>query len=366
MIPHGILPGDIDPTKAYVVYNRNIIKEAVMGVMISEEKVDLQTTTYYDVYTSTTQYRLKKDFTSGSEFTFIKNGLPLKDSLGNVIKNADGSFDREIGYPIMSGKIPLIELPRNTFRIGDWELAIDLFNAKNLLLSNRSDDIQQVVDYLLVLTNCKFEKEEDKTAALKSRLLQLQVKNPQVPPKAEILKTGIDQSAVQLFQDYIDSQIMAICGLPNREERSGGGQDTGKAVLYRNGFRDLENNAGLILPNAEKAEKEIMLVCLSICANNTPNQFANLKLRDIKATFIRTLTDDIVSSSQAYSTLINAGMDNLSALATTHVVPDPNETFQRSNAKKAEDLKVKIEEESRLADIEIKKAKASKVEGGTE
>lgn len=56
------------------------------------------------------------------------------------------------------------------------------------MLSNRIDDIQQVVDYVLVLINCQFENDADKKNILRDRLLELTVKDPQNKPKVEILK----------------------------------------------------------------------------------------------------------------------------------------------------------------------------------
>lgn len=310
-IPFVINNDIIMPMLAGMVYSNESISRPVMGFIIG---------TYYDedgkadgnLYTCWTKYAqyMLKDSESGDGYDIVKQTIDGKDT--DV-------------YPLNNMRIPLIEVERNPFRKGDWEVATELLSLKNNLISNRMDDIQQMVDYILVLTNCAFESDEDKNSALSSRLLELKISNPNNPSKAEILKNALDQTSIQQLADYIDLLIQECVGIPNRQERGGGGGDTGQAVKYRNGFRDLENNAGLIIPKMDKAELQFIDLCLSYCENVKVDGITDLKARDVRCKFLRSFNDDPVSSSQAFINLVNGGMDYVNACICSGVGTDPSE-----------------------------------------
>lgn len=310
-IPFVINSDIIMPMLAGVVYTNESISRSVMGFIIG---------TYYNeegeadgnLYTCWTKYAqyMLKDNESGDGYDIVKQMV-------------DGS-EYDV-YPLNNKRIPLIEIERNPFRKGDWEVATSLLELKNNLISNRIDDIQQMVDYILVLTNCVFETEEDKNTALNSRLLEIKTANPNNPSSAEILKNALDQTSVQQLADYVDLLIQECVGIPNRQERGGGGGDTGQAVKYRNGFRDLENNAGLIIPKMDKAELQFIDLCLSYCESVKVEGITDLKARDVRCKFLRSFSDDAYSSSQAFINFVNGGMDYVNACICAGVGTDPSE-----------------------------------------
>lgn len=310
-IPFVINTDIIMPMLAAVVYSNESISRPVMGFIIGtyyneEGKADGN---LYTCWTKYAQYMLK-DSESGDGYDTVKQIM-------------DG---KEVDvYQLSNNRIPLIEVERNPFRKGDWEVATELLELKNNLISNRIDDIQQVIDYILVLTNCAFETDEDKKLALQAHLLELKVSDPHNPSKAEILKNALDQTGIQQFADYIDLLIQECVGIPNRQERGGGGGDTGQAVKYRNGFRDLENNAGLIIPKMDKAELQFIDLCLSYCENVKVEGITDLKARDVRCKFLRSFNDDALSASQAFINLVNGGMDYVNACICSGVGTDPSE-----------------------------------------
>ncbi len=310
-IPFVINTDIIMPMLAGVVYSNESISRPVMGFIIGtyyneDGKADGN---LYTCWTKYAQYMLK-DSESGDGYDTVKQIM-------------DG---KEVDvYQLSNNRIPLIEVERNPFRKGDWEVATELLELKNNLISNRIDDIQQMVDYIMVLTNCAFESEEDRNNALQAHLLELKVANPNNPSKAEILKNALDQTSIQQLADYIDLIIQECVGIPNRQERGGGGGDTGQAVKYRNGFRDLENNAGLIIPKMDKAELQFIDLCLSYCENVKVEGITDLKARDVRCKFLRSFSDDALSSSQAFINLVNGGMDYVNACICSGVGTDPSE-----------------------------------------
>lgn len=309
--------GEIRPQDAYIVYSDDIVSEKVAGVYISKNYNDKgeEDGKLYTVWTNDYQFILKEGEGEGGERFKV-----VQQKLLNEMVDA---------YPLINGMIPLIEIPRNSFRLGDFEMAITLFDIKNKVMNNRLDDIQQIVDYLLVLINCEFENDKDKQDVLKSRLLTLKVVDPNNKPSVDILKNALDQSGIQQFAEYIDTLIQEILGIPSRQERGGGGGDTGQAVKYRNGFRDLESNASNIVPQLESAELEFIELCLTYCTNREKLKLGDISTMDINIKFRRTLNDDVVSTSQAFSTFVNAGMSPIDALTASKAVLDPDEVSKR-------------------------------------
>ena len=305
----------IFPQYAGVVVSDESIEKDVLGFLIGDyidengEKKGNQ----YTCWTKYAQY-LFKDGEGDIPYVLVKQKLSVTDA-------------NEVDFvPLTAKRIPLIEVERNFLRKGDWEVAKDLIALRNNLVSNRIDDIQQVLDYVLVLMNCQFETEDDRKSAIQNRLLELKSTDPVNKPSIEILKNALDQNGIQTFADYIDLIIQECVGIPNRQERGGGGGDTGQAVKYRNGFRDLENNAGFIIPKMDKAELKLIALCLAYCRNNSETaDVGNLKPYNVRCKFMRTLNDDIVSSAQAFATFFNNGLSLEQALLLSKTGTDPSE-----------------------------------------
>ena len=324
-VPFVINNKFINPQSAFCVYNTSIVGEKVLGVIIGKHynKDNEPDGNEYTVWTKYYKYTLIDDNESLTGYKLI----PFE--FNGVVYDAE---------PNTIGRIPLVEVERNALRKGDWEICKDLFKFKNQLVSNRLDDVQQIIDYVLLLINCDFENEEDKKTAISDRIFALTQKNPQNPPKVDILKNPLDQTGVQVLCDYIDQLIETTAGIPSRSERSGGGHDTGKAVVYRNGFRDLENNAGMIIPKMDKAETEFVGICISYSHNLTAgkDRLSNLEPFDIRNKFVRSLSDDPTTASTAYATFKNAGMNDLDALINSRAATDPAEVHQNNVNAKAE------------------------------
>lgn len=324
-VPFVINNKFINPQSAFCVYNASIIGEKVLGVIIGKHynKDNEVDGNEYTVWTNKYKFRLVDDPMSQTGYRLLPaviNGRQYDAELNTI------------------GRIPLVEVERNAFRKGDWEICKDLFKFKNQLVSNRLDDVQQIIDYVLLLINCYFETEEDKKTAISDRVFALTQKNPQNPPKVDILKNPLDQSGVQVLCDYIDQLIETTAGIPSRAERSGGGHDTGKAVVYRNGFRDLENNAGMIIPKMDKAETEFVGICISYSHNLTggKDKLGELQPFDVRNKFVRSLSDDPTTASTAYATFKNAGMNDLDALINSRAATDPAEVHQNNVKAQAE------------------------------
>lgn len=322
-VPFIINSNIIYPQLAGVVYSDKPIPQEVLGFLIG---------TYYDPSTGEKKGNQYTCWTKYAQYLFKES----EDGESyDLIKQVDAKGTEVDFYELTTNKIPLIEIERNAFRKGDWEVAKDIIAIRNNLVSSRQDDIQQIIDYVMILINCDFENDSDKNDAINKRLFNLKVSDPQNKPSVEILKNALEQNGIQMYADYLDLLIQETVGVPNRQERGGGGGDTGQAVKYRNGFRDLENNAGLIIPKMDKAELKFLALCIKYCQNSTIKTLDNLKPYEVRCKFMRTLNDDIVSSATAFATYFSSGVGFEDSLIMSKSGTDPSEIAERAKQAKA-------------------------------
>ena len=132
-IPFIINETIIYPQLAGMVYSDTPIPQEVMGFMIGK---------YYDPTTNEEKGNKYTCWTKYHQFV-------LRDSESgegyDIVKQLVGTAEYD-AYPLPYGRIPLIEVERNAFRKGDWEVSKDLIQLRNELISTRQDDIQQIVD----------------------------------------------------------------------------------------------------------------------------------------------------------------------------------------------------------------------------
>ena len=122
--------------------------------------------------------------------------------------------------------------------MGDWEIALSLMDAINELQSGRLDDIDQVVQSLLVFINAELDAERyDELRA--SGIISLK-NNSGNQSDVKTINNTLDQSGMNLYAQELEGLLYSIIGIPDRNNRKGGGGDTGQAVELRDGWADLE------------------------------------------------------------------------------------------------------------------------------
>lgn len=333
---------DLDPEKTYCVYSNDLKKEKICAITFLDKKIYdeklLQVATV-TVYTVFTKYHKWEFYRSGGRW------LNIKQSVYNDI-NQYVEYD---AFPLPYKKIPIIENIRKTDRTGDFELAIDLMDAINALASARVDDVQQKVDYVICLRDIDIWSEGALDAvkeALKAGILGFKsIENATVQPEISILDTKLNQSEVQTLQDFLCEKLEEVLNIPNRETRSSGG-DTGSAVESRNGFRSLENIAGLVTSSALKCENETLDVILSICENIDSCPFKGLKPKDVQIKDNRNRVENMTTSANAYSTMRAAGMNDTDALIVSKLVPDAQSVAKKNKIEQEEKEKKELAQQT--------------------
>lgn len=138
----------------------------------------------------------KKDFISPLS-VFTINGKPT-----NTIKH--GFKD-----------IPIVEFTNNQEHTGDFECVIELIKSYNLLQNNRLQNVDDILQYVLMIKNARFGNEEETRQAVdmleQSRILALEGDNVD----AKFLSNPLNQSEMQTLANDIKQCIHYICRVPD-------------------------------------------------------------------------------------------------------------------------------------------------------
>lgn len=282
-----------EPWSCYVVYSSKYHRRPVAGVWITEDTAAKKT---YCVYTP------KRVFT-------VKGGKVVAENLNAI------------------GMIPIIEYDLNNARMGVFEAALPILDAINNLASNRMDGVEQVVQALYLFKNCQIDREE---FAEMLALGAVSVSSTDgMQGDVSLITNNIDQSQTQVMKDDLYQALLDICGMPSRNP--GGANDTGSAVLLRDGWTLAESHAKSYELQFKKAEREFLRVVLRIC--DGAGKPVGLKLRDIDLAFNRRNYDNVLTKAQVLTTMLATGkVDPLDCFKSCGLFTDPSAAYLRSVA----------------------------------
>lgn len=279
----------LDPRYAFCVYSSRIGKKSIMGVRIIVED-DGQYV--YECYTKNQRFTI-----TNGEVTGVKIN------------------------PI--GKIPIIEYPKNSRRIGIIELTITLTDAINTMQSNRLDGIEQFVQAFMKFVNCEIDK--DKFLEM-CQLGAIKIKGePGLPADVDMVSSQLDQSNSQVAKDDLYKSFLIIQGMPSREQNTGG--DTGSAVYLRNGWDFAEKRTEKDEPIIKLAEREFLKIAIHILNRKTD---FDLKPSDVEIQIVRNKTDNMLVKAQALQILLASGVDEEIAISIVELFSDPQKVYAKS------------------------------------
>lgn len=238
------------------------------------------------------------------------------------------------------GLDPITMIENSLFLTGDWEQAIAVMNASNLVASDSLNDIEGTIRGLLVILGAEFD-ENDEDADLKkikkNRLLTLTAPNGLggVNLDAKFISPQLDSNNVQNIREYLDEARNIIVGIPDRENNGNGG-DTGMAVLNRNGWTDIEIVARLKEMFYLKGKSKQVSVALAILKKlGKINKDLNVLDIDIKPK--RHTLDNIAAKTTAFSTLVATGeLATIDCLELSSLTNRPAEMVERGKQAKKE------------------------------
>ena len=224
----------LDPRTAFVAYSSKVMHEPVMCCYATEDDDHIKT---YTVYAWD----------------------------GNIIRYYEIVEDEIKKEGIWTFKtLPIIEYPHGKARLGSAEVVLPLLDAINNLDSNRLDSIEQFVQSLLVLVNCKLPEEWTASTIKEMGLIEL---ISQGENKADIkqIASVLDQSNTQTLKEDMMEAVRSIVAMPTVSAKSSGG-DNGLAVVYRNGWEGAYQSATTDEKYIDASEFVALKLMNEICA----------------------------------------------------------------------------------------------------
>lgn len=298
----------LDPRNTFVVQSNVIGTPQLMSCTI----IETEETTYHICYTDTNR--------------FIVENMEKVTTESNPI-----------------GKDPITMLENSLFLTGDWEQAISVMNATNLVTSDSLNDIEGIIRALLVITGTEFEegKESESLSNIKSNRLLTLVSPAGGNVDAKFIAPQLDSIGVQNVREYLDEARNIITGIPDRDNNTGG--DTGTAVLNRNGWTDIEIVARFKEMFIKKARKRQLEIGLEILKRlNLIGD--DMRVLDIDITIGRHTTDNLSTKATAFSTLVATGeLATIDALELSGLTTRTAEVVERGKQAKEEREKKAIE-----------------------
>lgn len=223
------------------------------------------------------------------------------------------------------GRVPIIEYYYNSLMMSAFEAAIPLIDATSFLQSDRLDAVDQAVQSLLVFYNCELGDDENGDPITPSYVraagaLFLKSIGENKADLKEIV-TNLDQSQSQVFIDNLYEQILSVCAMPfTGANRGYSNAASGTAQFARDGWYQADcaaRNTEDLFRESNAYFDEIILHILR------EKNILDVKATDIYLQFPKNETVNVQSKSQAFQTLLAAGMHPELAAAKSGISNDP-------------------------------------------
>lgn len=249
-----------DPRYTFVVYHSGLGNKRMMG---GTYVVKADNTVVYSVYTDKMYYEIINDKITKSEAHTL-------------------------------GRVPIIEYPLNSARLGAFEIVIPLLDAINEVSSNRLDGIDQFIQAIMILKGVDIDSEDFK------KIKELGGLKIPLDGDVKYLVQELNQGHTQTVVDDLYQSVLTICGMPNRNGGSST-SDTGSAVIMRDGWSDAEARAQSTEDIFKESESEFLRLVIYIC-----NTFTDLNLAPsaVEPRFTRRNYENIQAKSQVLTTML--------------------------------------------------------------
>ena len=289
-----------NPLTTFIVYSNDAYREPLLGCTYSICKDgSIKLTAYSDKLC----FEAKRDIKDASEFKLKEEVKP------NVL-----------------GMIPIVEFSLND-RMGVFEKAIPVLDAINLIDSDRINDIIQHVQSLLWMHNCSVDGEGKKKLVDGDGIIMTKSNGDGREAKIEYLSQTLDEAQVQTLVEHLTEVLEQITATPSWKEASGG--STTGAMQLSNGWQCLEISAKTVEQLFIEPELKLLEVAIEIIKADKRDYegLKDIEIADIEVRFCRTKTYDLVSKTNALVSLINAGVDGLTAFNTVALFTDSQQAY---------------------------------------
>ena len=131
------------------------------------------------------------------------------------------------------GQAPMVEYWNGEDERGDFENAISLIDAYDLLQSDRLNDKQQFVDALLVLYGCTLEPDEAGRSPGRQLREDKAIALPDGDARVEWLCKQMNEADTEVLKNALNADIHKMCMVPDMTDLNFAGNSSGVAMRYK-------------------------------------------------------------------------------------------------------------------------------------
>ena len=235
------------------------------------------------------------------------------------------------------GGVPVIEYQNNEESQGDFEQQISLIDAYNLIMSDRVNDKEQLVDALLVVVNASLGDDEEAMTETAKFIREHKILELPEDSDAKWLVKSLNESDVEILKEAIREDIHQFSMVPNLTDKNFASNASGVAMKYK--LFGLEQ----LMKIKERYFKKGLKERLKLFANVLAVKGKAVDVSDVKITMTRSLPANELEIAQMVSTL-NSLVSDETLLSQLPFVVDPAEEVA-----KLEEQKNKAAERSQKA-----------------
>ena len=295
-----------NPATTFVVYSNDAYREPMLACTYN---ILADGTTKLTAYTDNLCYTLTAEKVSN---------IPTIQTNFNLVGDV---------YPNALGFIPIVEYHLKD-RAAVFEKVIPIMDALNILDSDRVNDTTQHVQSLLWMHNCKLDKEQKEKLIDGDGVVTTKSSGDGHEAKITYLTQTLNQTEQQTLVDHLIGELEQITSTPNWNE-SRGGSTTG-AMQLSNGWQCAALYAELVEQLWDESEQRFIEICLECIKADTRAEVKDIKeleVSDVEVRFCRKKTYDLVSKVNALVSLINVGVDGLTAFNTVSLFTDSQQAW---------------------------------------
>lgn len=223
--------------------------------------------------------------------------------------------------------LPLVEKRFNTDGIGIVAMGESMQNALDFIMSDSLDNVNDVVNetwvyYNILLGKTPEEQAENHRKSKKGGAIQALAQSEKNQPKVETISSKLNLSEVIEVFTTLNAKFHSSIGVPLEMSNTNSGGTTKQGSEVANGYDNAYNRALDDINTFIKADTELLEKIMWICKNTPNNKMDNLAVSEIEIKYSINLTDNMLSKTQSYGTLIQT-MPPSMALRICRMSNDP-------------------------------------------
>lgn len=232
--------------------------------------------------------------------------------------------------PHTFGKVPMIEYTNNSRKHGDFECVIELIDAYNLLMSDRVNDKEQLVDAILCFYGVDLTPEQ-------ARMLKESRMLASVPEgaRAEYLIKSLQESEIDVLRKNIENDIYKISQTPNMTDESFAQNSSGVALKYK--LMPFEQRIGKTERSFSKGLRERFELYNNFLVSKS--MMGAVPVKEISIIFTRNMPSNDYETSQMINNLADM-LPKETLLGQLSFVQDASEEVELLNKEKEENIKM--------------------------